>query len=167
MLLQCSEWIMHIVCNMYLNEFCTINQTQYGWIMIYNLLRNTGKTPASTKTTQSDQKRRHNTRTMSTLIKKIWLWKLLINFRNLWKSYENVFLSYLEDLGDPISQSVKTIIPYWGCTELTHDPHAQEEGRSPVTSVKLTQNFETGRWVTEMMVPNDGVSKVKEGNLFP
>lgn len=29
--------------------------------------------------------------------------------------------------------------------KLAHDPHAQEEGRSPVNSIKLTQKFESGR----------------------
>ena len=29
--------------------------------------------------------------------------------------------------------------------KLAHDPHAQEEGRIPVNSIKLTQKFESGR----------------------
>lgn len=56
--------------------------------------------------------------------------------KKLWEFY---FLSYLEEVGNPTSKSRS--VPYRGCIKLVHDLHAQEEGWSPVTAIKLTQNL--------------------------
>ena len=79
--------------------------------------------------------------------------KIISQLQKAMKSYEKKLLrgtgwSYLK-------MKAKALTPYGGCMKLAHDPHAQEEGRSPVNSIKLTQKFESGRWATEIRVEHN------------